>query len=195
MRKNVIIENYNQFCVDYNYSLEVKKANVKSCIDRACKIDAQVDDAVYGEKKFGYRNKEQIPIRKVNGKAMAGFYKQNSHIFVPFEKSTTDGLGDCPLHDSTMQLFIDKIVEFINKEKISTYDEKSNTGLIRHLVIRRINEAFSICLVINGQSIPQESKLIASLKTLNIPFNLYVSKNLKMTNVILGDELVCIYGV
>ena len=180
--------------VDYEYSLQVKKTNIKNCIDRACKIDSNVDDVVHGDKKFGYRNKEQIPIRKVNGKAMAGFYKQNSHIFVPFEKSVTEGLGDCPLHDSNMQLFVDKIVEFINKEKISTYDEKSNTGLIRHLVIRRINEAFSICLVINGQKIPNDNKLIASLKTLNIPFNLYVSKNLKMTNVILGDELVCIYG-
>ncbi len=180
--------------VDYNYSLEVKKANIKNCIDRACKIDCVVNDVVVGGKKFGYRNKEQIPIKKVDGKAVAGFYKQNSHIFVPFVKSENKELGDCPLHDGEMQLFIDAIVAFINKEKISTYDEKSNTGLIRHIVIRRVNKTFSICIVINGTKIPSVDKLIDSLKAINIPFNLYVSQNLKMTNVILGDKLECVYG-
>ena len=180
--------------VDYEYSLEVKKANIKNCIDRACRIDSKVDDVVVGDKKFGYRNKEQIPIRKVNGKAAAGFYKQNSHIFVPFEKAVQDGLGDCPLHDSQMQLFVDAIVEFINKEKISTYDEKSNTGLIRHIVIRRVGKTFSICLVINGTKLPGKDRLIERLKNLLVPFSLYVSQNLKMTNVILGDKLECLYG-
>lgn len=180
--------------VDYNYACQAKKANVKSCIEKALSKEVNVDDVVFGEKKFGYRNKEQIPIRKVNGKACAGFYKQGSHIFVPFEKSTIEGLGDCPLHDSKMQEFVDAIVEFINKEKISTYDEKTNTGLIRHLVIRRVNDAFSICLVINGKDIQSKDKLIERLKGINTPFSLYVSQNLKMTNVILGDKLTCLYG-
>ena len=180
--------------VNYDYQLKVKKSNIKNCIDRACKIDSVVQDVVHGEKQFGYRNKEQIPIRKVDGKAKAGFYKQNSHIFVPFEKSQNENLGDCPLHNSKMQAFVDAIVDYVNKEKVSTYDEKTNTGLIRHVVIRQIGDAFSICLVINGNTIPNGEKLIKSLKELSVPFNLYISINKKQTNVILGDELKCIYG-
>ena len=180
--------------VNYEYQLKVKKTNIKNCIDRACKIDASVDDVVYGSKQFGYRNKEQIPIRKVDGKAMAGFYKQGTHTFVPFEKSANEELGDCPLHNHQMQLFVDAIVAFINKQKISTYDEKSNTGLIRHIVIRQIGIAFSICLVINGNTVPSIEKLIDQLKEIKIPFNLYLSVNKRQTNVILGDELKCVYG-
>ncbi len=180
--------------VNYEYQLKVKKSNIKNCIDRACKIDSQVNDVVYGKDRFGYRNKEQIPIRKVDGKAMAGFYKQGTHTFVPFEKSKDSTLGDCPLHNSQMQAFLDVIVSYINKEKVSTYDEKTNTGLIRHVVIRQIGSAFSICLVINGNSIPSSEKLVNQLKELSVPFNLYISINKKQTNVILGDELKCIYG-
>ena len=180
--------------VNYKYSLSVKKANVKNCIEKELGREVEVNDVIYGEKLFGYRNKEQIPIRKVDGKARAGFYKQGSHIFVPFEKSVDSSYGDCPLHDSSMQLFIDAIVDFINKEKISTYDEKTNTGIIRHIVIRRVDKTFSICLVINGNSIPNEKKLIQVLKNVNIPFNLFLSENKRITNVILGDKLTCIYG-
>jgi len=180
--------------VNYKYSLSVKKANVKNCIEKELGREVEVNDVIYGEKLFGYRNKEQIPIRKVDGKARAGFYKQGSHIFVPFEKSVDASYGDCPLHDSSMQLFIDAIVDFINKEKISTYDEKTNTGIIRHIVIRRVDKTFSICLVINGNSIPNEKKLIQVLKNVNIPFNLFLSENKRITNVILGDKLTCIYG-
>ena len=180
--------------IKYETQLAIKKANVKNCIDRACKIDSVVDDVVYGKEQFGYRNKEQIPIRKVDGKAYAGFYKEGSHVFVPFEKSIDDKLGDCPLHDGKMQEVIDIVVEFINKEKLSTYDEKSNTGLIRHLVIRKLSNGYSICLVINGDSIPKVDKLINKLQEEHIIFDLYLSINKKQTNVILGDALTCVYG-
>ena len=180
--------------IKYEEQLKIKKANVKNCIDKACKIDAKVDDVVHGEKLFGYRNKEQIPIRKVNGKAMAGFYKEGTHTFVPFEKSSNESLGDCPLHNSKMQKILDTIVEFINKEKISTYDEKTNTGLIRHVVIRQINDSFSICIVINGDRIKMIEKLVDNLNKLSIPYSLYYSENKRQTNVIFGDTLTCVSG-
>ena len=180
--------------IKYEYQREIKRAHVKNCIDRALKIDSKVDDLYRNERLFGYRNKEQIPIRKVNGKACAGFYKEGTHMFIPFEKSNDPKLGDCPLHSAKMQLFIDAIVEFVNKEKISTYDEKSNTGLIRHIVIRQIDTSYSICLVINGDSIKNVDKLINKLKEIGIPFNLYLSINKKQTNVIMGDTLTCVYG-
>lgn len=180
--------------IKYEHQCEIKKAHIKNCIDKACKIDCVVDDVVHGSKLFGYRNKEQIPIRKVNKKACAGFYKEGSHTFVPFEKSQDAELGDCPLHDGAMQEIIDIIVEFINKEKISTYDEKSNTGLIRHLVVRKLNDAYSICLVINGDKVPNVDKLIKNLHDNNIKFELYLSINKKQTNVILGNTLTCVNG-
>ena len=180
--------------VNYDYQLKVKRENVKNCIDKACKIDSNVNPVVCGEKKFGYRNKVQIPIREVNGKAMAGFYKEGSHTFVPFEKSKDAELGDCSLHTATMQLIIDKVVAWVNDNKISTYDEIKNKGIIRHLVLRRVDNSYSICLVINSNTLPKQKELIESLKELDLPFSLYVSQNLKQTNVIMGDKISCVYG-
>ena len=180
--------------VNYDYQLEVKRENIKNCIEKACKMEVRVDPVVTGDKKFGYRNKVQIPIKEINGEAKAGFYKQGSHIFVPFEKSVDINFGDCPLHTHNMQLFIDAVVEWVNKYKISTYDENKNVGIIRHLVLRRIDNSYSVCIVINSKNLPKQRELIESLEKLDMPFSLYVSQNLKSTNVIMGDSLVCLYG-
>ncbi len=34
---------------------------------------------------FGYRNKAQIPVRRIDGQLATGFYKKNSHDLVPIE--------------------------------------------------------------------------------------------------------------
>ena len=180
--------------VSYEYQLKVKRENVKNCIDKATGLDVSVDEVVHGDKLFGYRNKVQVPIRKIKNIAYAGFYKEGTHTFVPFVKSENSDLGDCPLHTRQMQNIIDAVVNYINEYNISTYDEVSNKGLIRHLVLRRVNESYSICLVINGEGIFKQNKLIDALKKLNISFALYISKNLKQTNVIMGDSIECIYG-
>ena len=180
--------------VNYDYQLKVKKDNIKNCIDRACKIDCKVDDVVTGEKKYGYRNKVQIPLRKVNGKVCAGFYKMGSHTFVPFDKREDEELGDCPLHTRKMQTIVDAVVDYINENDISVYDEEKNIGVVRHLVLRRVDKAYSICIVVNANSLPKNKELIRKLESLKIDFSLYVSINQKRTNVIMGEKIQCIYG-
>ena len=180
--------------VNYEYQLKVKRDNIKNCIDRACKIDCKVDEVVTGEKKFGYRNKVQIPLRMVNGKVCAGFYKTGSHTFIPFEKREDDVLGDCPLHTRAMQKIVDAVIEYANENKISTYNEEKNIGILRHLVLRRVDNSYSICIVVNANSLPKNKELIKKLEQLKISFSLYVSINQKRTNVIMGDKLSCLYG-
>lgn len=37
------------------------------------------------QQPFGYRNKAQIPIRKIDGILQTGFYRKNSHELIPID--------------------------------------------------------------------------------------------------------------
>ena len=178
----------------YDKQLEIKRNTVKNCLDKACNMDIKVNDVVTAYKQFGYRNKVQVPLRNINGKTQAGLFKKGSHTFVPFKNIEEESLGNCVLHSRQIQNIIDTVCNFIDKTQLSTYDELKHVGLIRHLVIRRVTDKFSICIVINGNSLPKYMTLVEDLKRLNIEFSLYISVNTKRTNVILGDSVKVLYG-
>ncbi|MDE6758738.1 MAG: 23S rRNA (uracil(1939)-C(5))-methyltransferase RlmD [Clostridia bacterium] len=178
--------------ISYEAQLEIKRNTVKNCIDRECGIDCFVDDTVASPDVYNYRNKVQLPISRQNGKAVGGYFAPNTHIVVP--SSVCGEKGKCVLNANGIQGVVDIFLKWLDESNISVYEEKSRSGLVRHLVVRKIGEKYSICIVINGDSLPHYKTLIDKLKKADYEFSLYVSVNKKNTNVILGDKTVCLYG-
>lgn len=185
--------------IQYEKQLEIKRANIINLFNKN-HIDCEVQEVVPCEKQYGYRNKAQIPIRKVNDKILVGYYRKGSHSIVEFcegDEATAlaqTGLGRCPLHSRQMQEFVDTIADFIKKEDISCYDEVSGKGIVRHICIRQIEENFACVLVINSSSLPKADILVKKLKYLGYGFSLSVNINTKRTNVIFGDKTKTIFG-
>ncbi|MDR1906491.1 MAG: 23S rRNA (uracil(1939)-C(5))-methyltransferase RlmD, partial [Clostridiales bacterium] len=140
-----------------------------------------------GEKQFSYRNKLQIPVSKdARGKTVIGFFEKNSHKIVNIEK--------CLLHGEWAEKVVRAVREYMEKFHIPAYEEKNNSGIIRHIVAREINGHVSVLIVINGNSLPEYSKLIKILEYSVEDFSLHISVNTKKTNVILGDNIRTLYG-
>ena len=81
-------------------------------------------------------------------------------------------------------------------EQSSSYDEKTGTGLIRHVLIRygfKTGELM-VCLVINGRKIPYADILIEMLNTVEKMTSITISTNMKQTNVIMGDTFEVLWG-
>lgn len=117
----------------------------------------------YGlEEPYHYRNKMQFPVGlDKNGKAVLGFYAGRTHSIIP--------LTDCCIGHEVNRAVIKSIKEYIDKYKVSVYDEEKHTGLIRHVLTRvgfHTNELM-VCLVINGDELPYADKLYDIL-TVNI---------------------------
>ncbi|MDE5756036.1 MAG: 23S rRNA (uracil(1939)-C(5))-methyltransferase RlmD [Clostridia bacterium] len=178
--------------INYQKQLEIKRLHVKNCLDRECKRDFVVDSTVASPKQLGYRNKIQVPITYQDGKLAGGYFAPNSHKVVPFCKQGEG--GSCLLNSDGMQAILDVFLDFMSKEGITAYDEAKHSGLVRHLVIRKVDGKFAICAVINGNSLPRYDKLISTLKALDIEFSLYISPNTRRTNVIMGEKVVTLYG-
>ena len=139
---------------------------------------------------FYYRNKLQFPVGiGEDGKAIMGVYSERSHRIIP----TTD----CKIQNELAQEIAQSIIEFMNKNNIPAYDEKTLEGIVRHIIIRTAysTEEIMITLVVNDMAVPKEKELVKFLTQKYRKIKTIV-KNLndQNTNVILGDTTQVIYG-
>ena len=193
--------------LSYDAELKFKQEKVFNCIKR---IGGFSDEAIpmlpiIGcEENMHYRNKAQFPVG-VNkaGETVTGFYAERSHEIVDTTK--------CYIQFEENELILDTLMAFMKKYKISAYEEKVNPktkkpekarGLVRHIMTRKgfTTGEIGICVVINGDVLPKADEFIAMvLKAFEGRSDVWISSicvnvNKKVTNVIFGDELKCIYG-
>ena len=176
--------------LDYQEQLNIKTNEVKQVISRIGKLeDVVVHPALGMEEPFRYRNKAQFPIQKVDGSPVIGFYKKKSHDIIPTDQ--------CIIQHDVNDKIIKIIKTYIRAYKVSVYDEKTHTGVLRHLVTKVgfSSKEVMVVLVANGRKLPYLNELASVLKE-NIPGfkTLVVNVNREKTNVILGNENRVIYG-
>ena len=176
--------------IKYEETLKMKQNAVQSLVNKTLKNKLKVEETVGMENPFHYRNKAQYPLGiNKEGEPVIGVFANRTHEVIPMEK--------CLIQNPQSEEIGKFILEFIKKNNISIYDEKTGKGLFRHIVIKvgiKTNQIMCV-LVINGKSIPKESELIEKLlvKFPNIK-TIVKNINMKNTNVILGQENINIYG-
>lgn len=137
-----------------------------------------------------YRNKAQMPIGRDNdGEPLIGYYASHSHRIVDCK--------NCLLQPEIFDSVSETVKEFIKDTDQEIYDEKTRTGVLRHLYIRR-GEAFGeimVCLVINKHKLKSEKLLVDRIRR-NIPQVKTIAVNLndEDTNVILGPKTRVLWG-
>lgn len=120
---------------------------------------------------------------------LCGVFANRTHEIIPIHK--------CLLQNERTEEVAKFIFDFIVKNKISIYDEKTGKGLIRHIVTKiGINTNEIMCvIVINGKQIPKEKELVTEILS-HFPEvrTIIKNSNMKNTNVILGQENVTLHG-
>jgi len=176
--------------IKYEETLEMKQNAVQSLVNKTLKNKIQVKPTIGMKNPLYYRNKAQYPLGiNKNGEPVIGVFANRTHEVIPMEK--------CLIQNPISEEIAKTVLEFIKKNKISVYNEKTIKGLFRHIVIKvgiKTNEVMCI-LVINGKQIPKENELVEIL-TKKYPNIKTIVKNIntKNTNVILGKESINIYG-
>lgn len=160
-----------------------------------------------------YRNKGQFPVGKDRtGKTVTGFYADHSHSIV----ATDSCMIQHDITDCVMRAFR----EFVDEEKLSVFDEnlaaryqesanagkktkRPDLGLVRH-VLTRVGFAtheVMVCVVINGDELPAWKKSVKKLERAIADYNdtyrlcsFSVNINKEITNVILGEKVITLYG-
>lgn len=176
--------------LDYKKQLDIKTNEVKQVITRIGKLDnVLIHDTMGMDEPLRYRNKAQFPIQKIIDTPVIGFYKKKSHDIIPTDK--------CVIQHEINDKIVKIIKTYINAYDVSIYDEKSNTGTLRHLVTKigfATNEVM-VVLVAKGNKLPHLDELVSVLRE-NVPGfkTLVVNINKEKTNVILGRENIVVVG-
>lgn len=176
--------------VKYEETLNMKKNMVQNLFDKNISGDVKVSKTVGMENPFFYRNKAIYPVQKgTNGKAIFGVYANRTHEIIKFD--------ECMIQTKISQEIAKFIIDFINRNNISVYDEMTNRGAFRHIIIKcgmRTDEIMCI-FVLNEEKLKMENELVLALldKFSNIK-TIIKNVNSKNTNVILGNKNVILYG-
>ena len=141
------------------------------------------------DEPWRYRNKAQFPFgRNKNGEIVTGFYAGRTHDIIPQE--------DCLLGVEENKKILESIKEYMIENHVAPYEEETHQGLIRHALIRKGFKTgeLMVCVIINGRKLPHSEKLVEKLCRFDGMTSISYSINTDKTNVILGKELVNLYG-
>jgi len=173
----------------YAHEIEVKEDWVRENLARIGGVHPTMDAPIPSPRCGRYRNKAQYPVRTVDGRPRTGFYSKRSHILIPVE--------DCPLQPAFFADICAAVLRYMESCGVSAYDERSHTGLVRHLYLRH-GEATGqvmVCLVVNGGGVPRAERLLEEVRGACPGLSsLVLCHNTKKTNVITGDRLTVLWG-
>lgn len=175
--------------IDYEQQLIIKKQIVEDAMKG---LDVLVQDVLPSPSIKEFRHKIQYPIRQtaVSKRILAGYFKPKSHELV--------NIKYCPIQPT----ICDEIIEFVRENApqhdVSGYDEKTHTGLLRHVVIRTSNKTKKqiVILVVNTDMVTPNLRvfaetMIASLKSIS---GILVNFNSQKTNLIMTDNTQLVVG-
>lgn len=176
--------------IDYEETLNMKQRVVQNLVNKSLKNKIEVKPTWGMGNPYHYRNKLQYPIGiDKNGNAIVGVFANRTHEIIPVE--------NCLIQESQANKIAKYLTELINKYKISVYNESTQKGLVRHVVIKtgfRSREVMVI-IVINGDKLPYEKEIANELKEKYEEIkSIVININNKNTNVILGEKNINILG-
>lgn len=195
----------------YEKQLEYKQAKIRNDLIRIGKlkeelVDACMEPIIGMEDPYHYRNKAQYPVgTDKNGNVVTGFYAGHTHSIV--------ANMDCCLGARENERILGLVLEYMEKNRVSAYDEVTGEGLIRHILIRTgfTSGEIMVCLVINkkmtklsyqpggmyrgnNEFLPNQGELLRRLAEIEGMTSVSVSINTQKSNVIMGTEIYNLWG-
>ena len=180
--------------MSYERQLAFKAQKVRGSLERIGGfspelLDRVMEPALGMDEPFGYRNKAQFPFgTDKEGNPVTGFYAGRTHDIIA---NTECALG-VPVNREILEIILD----FMKKNKIPSYAEKTGKGLIRHALIRYgfTTREIMVCLVLNGRELPHAEELVGELAKIPGMTSITLSPNMRQTNVIMGDSFEVLWG-
>jgi 23S rRNA (uracil1939-C5)-methyltransferase len=178
--------------LSYEGQLAFKHQKVKSHMERIAGIkDVEVLPVKGMEEPYYYRNKSQYPVQRgKDGRIVMGFYAGRTHDVIEME--------DCMLNLGKDKEILEIVKEWMQTYQIEPYDEKTQAGVIRHVMIRygKYTGQMMVCLVVTREQLEGNAReeLVKRLLEVEGMTSICLNVNKEKTNVILGNKMVLLYG-
>lgn len=185
--------------LSYEKQLLFKERKVYNCLRRIGGVTfgegIQCLPVIGMDEPWHYRNKAQFPVRMHKSedgayRPAAGFYVGRTHCIIPVK--------DCAIQDKCMKQITESVLSWMEENNIPAYDEKTLSGVVRHIYIRKAfyTGEIMVCLVINKKTLKEDlrRRLTERLSAIHGMAGIFLNSNTKNTNVILGNDMLLIWG-
>lgn len=165
-----------------------KKKDVEELVEKA-HLKVRVGDVHMAKNDTHYRNKVIVGFAKDKGKVYSGLYAPHSHRVVKTE--------NCIMQPKLVNEIINKITELVGSMKLELYNERTGTGLLRHVLIRWGHKTDEVMVVfVTSQKIFPSRKNMVRVLTSEFPQIKTIVQNInpRKTSIVLQDEAIVLYG-
>ncbi|HBM98816.1 MAG TPA: 23S rRNA (uracil(1939)-C(5))-methyltransferase RlmD, partial [Ruminococcus sp.] len=170
----------------YKQQLELKQKKVEKLLKKFCKVMPIIGM----ETPYHYRNKVQAAFRTTKqGKIISGVYQSGTHHIV--------GIDSCQTEDETADRIIVAVRKLLPSFKMTTYNEDTGKGFLRHVLVKRgfaTNEVMLV-LVTGTPVFPSKNNFVKAIRK-QFPQITTIVQNVNpyRTNLVLGDNQKVLYG-
>ena len=172
--------------LSYPEQLRLKQNKVERMLKRFCRIESIIGMS----NPYHYRNKVQAAFyTDKRGKIISGVYQSGSHHVV--------GVDSCQIEDVTADKIIVAVRKLLPSFKMTTYNEDTGKGFLRHILVKRgfATNQIMVVLVTGTPVFPSKNNFVKSLLK-QFPEITTIVQNINNynTNLVLGDNQKVLYG-
>ena len=125
----------------YEQQLAIKQKQLKELLGEFCKVEPIIGM----DEPYHYRSKIHAAVGiDAKGKIVSGIYQPESHKIVPVK--------NCLIEDETADRIIETIRQMMPEFKITAYDERRDTGFLRHILVKRSPSTKQVMVVLVATS-------------------------------------------
>lgn len=172
----------------YETQLKSKQKQVEELL-KANHLKMKVNSVTGAKKIQKYRNKVIVGFAKHKGKIVSGLYAAHSHHVI--------ATRHCLMHPELINRIIQRITELLDSMKIELYNERTGTGLLRHVVIRYAQNTKEVLIVfVTAKSQFPSRRNLVNLLVKEFPEikTILQSVNARQTSVVMENEAFVLYG-
>lgn len=172
--------------LDYKAQLEYKRKQLVKLF----KKEVPVPSVLGMEDPYRYRNKVHSTFSlSKKGKVISGIYEENSHRVV--------NISTCMIQNKEADIIIEALRKCLNDFKIEPYNEDTQSGFIRHVLIRKglgTSQILVVLVVADHVFYGANNFVKALLKKCPMITSVVMNINAKKTSMVLGDEEKVLVG-
>lgn len=179
-------------CLDYRQQLRFKRQVVLDSLEKFRPYGYRAYDVrptIPAPQQYGYRNKATFQVRMVNGHVAAGLYKVGSHDLVD--------LKTCAVQMPATMTVMRTMVNLIEQLAIPVYDEATNSGIIKTLVVREsvATGELQLTIITNTPKLVHKHQLLTTIAE-QLPQVVSVMQNVNPgdTPLVWGDQMIHLAG-
>ena len=170
----------------YEQQLREKEKLVKKLLGNM----GEVRPILGAETPYHYRNKvHAVFSRKRNGEVISGIYQEGTHRVVP--------VNACQIENEKADEIIVTIRGLLKSFRIRVYDEDTDFGLLRHVMVRTAAATgqIMVVLVVRTPVFPSKNNFVKVLRAVHPEITTVVlNVNERRTSMVLGERNIPIYG-